>query len=91
MAVLTSTGITFSDATTQASAYIGTRGQVFTSSGTYTVPTGVTSAKVTVVGGGGSGGDATGTSSAAGGGGGAVRAGVDCGCAAPARGKPQPG
>jgi hypothetical protein len=39
----------------------GVRGQVFTSSGTFTVPTGVTSVKVTVVGGGGNGGAATAT------------------------------
>jgi hypothetical protein len=43
----------------------GPDGQVFTSSGTFTVPTGVTSCKVTVVGGGGGGGAATGTGSAA--------------------------
>ena len=58
---LTSTGITFKDATVQTtaavtSAYIGGRGQVFTASGTFTVPTGVTSIKVTVTGGGGGGG-----------------------------------
>jgi hypothetical protein len=58
---LTNTGITFNDATVQTtaaapSAYIGGRGQVFTASGTFTVPTGVTSIKVTVTGGGGGGG-----------------------------------
>lgn len=36
----------------------GGRGQVFTSSGTFTVPSGVTAVKVTVVGGGGGGGGA---------------------------------
>jgi hypothetical protein len=69
MAVLTSTGITFSDATTQASAFIGGRGQVFTSSGTFTVPATITAVKVTVVGGGGNGANVT-TSNFAGGGGG---------------------
>jgi hypothetical protein len=53
---LNGTGVTFNDTTTQATAYIGHRGQVFTSSGTFTVPTGVSSIKVTVVGGGGGGG-----------------------------------
>jgi hypothetical protein len=38
----------------------GLGGQVFTSSGTFTVPAGVTRAKVTVAGGGGSGGNARG-------------------------------
>jgi len=70
MAVLTSTGITFSDSTSQASAYIGGRGQVFTSSGTFTVPAGITAAKVTVIGGGGNGGNVTGTGASGGGGGG---------------------
>jgi len=69
MAVLTSTGITFSDSTSQASAYIGGRGQVFTSSGNFTVPTGVTAAKVTVIGGGGNGGSVTTTGIVAAGGG----------------------
>ena len=65
-------GVVFGDATTQttASTYIGGRGQVFTSSGTFTVPAGITAAKVTVIGGGGNGGGATGTNSAGGGGGG---------------------
>lgn len=51
------TDILFNDGTTQStaasSAYAGGRGQVFTSSGTFTIPTGVTAVKVTVVGGGG--------------------------------------
>ena len=55
---VTTTGITFPDSTTQttaASASLpGVLGQVFTSSGTFTIPTGVTAVKVTVVGGGGS-------------------------------------
>jgi hypothetical protein len=52
----------------------GIGGQVFTSSGTFTIPTGVTLLKVTVVGGGGNGGSSGGSSSCqtfAGGGGGA--------------------
>ena len=53
----------------------GGKGQAFTSNGTFTIPTGITTIKVTVVGGGGNGGAATysGTcnnGSAAGGGGG---------------------
>lgn len=61
---VTSTGITFPDATTQttaasASSYVGDRSQFFTSSGTFTVPTGVTAIKVTVIGGGGGGGQYT--------------------------------
>jgi len=55
---INSSGITFPNGTTQttaaaASSYVGGRGQVFTASGTFTVPTGVTAIKVTVVGGGG--------------------------------------
>lgn len=53
---LNGTGVTFSDATTQASAWVGCKGQVFTSSGTFTIPAGVTALKATVVGGGGGGG-----------------------------------
>jgi len=53
---LNGTGVTFNDTTTQATAYIGHRAQVFTSSGTFTAPTGVYNVKVTVVGGGGGGG-----------------------------------
>jgi len=44
--------------------------QIFTASGTFTVPTGVTKLKVRVWGGGGGGGGSTGTGSAASGGGG---------------------
>lgn len=69
-----STDILFNDSTTQGTAFIGGRGQVFTSSGTFTVPTGVTAVKVTVIGGGGNGGAPTGGSSQGGGGGGAGRA-----------------
>lgn len=56
------TGVAFSDSTSQASAWIGGRGQVFTSSGTFTIPTGVTAVKVTVVGGGGGSGGINGCS-----------------------------
>lgn len=72
---LTNTGVTFNDSTSQATAFIGRRGQVFTSSGTFTVPTGITAVKVTVVGGGGGGGGySSGTSvvASAGGAGGGV-------------------
>ena len=55
-------------------SYIGPRGQVFTASGTFTIPTGITAVRVTVIGGGGTGGTAasggTSTPSASGGGGG---------------------
>lgn len=68
--VLTSDGTTWAS-TAPASTYIGGRGQVFTASGTFTVPTSVTAVKVTVIGGGGNGGSmTTSTLSAAGGGGG---------------------
>jgi hypothetical protein len=53
-----------------SSAAVGTRGQVFTSSGTFTVPAGVSAVKVTVIGGGGGGGRGTDGASAGGGGGG---------------------
>lgn len=66
MAVLTSTGITFGDATTQATAAVGIRGQVFTSSGTFTIPTGTTAIKVTVVAGGASSAGVSGCSYVAG-------------------------
>lgn len=46
--------------------------QVFTSSGTFTVPTGITKVKVTVVGGGGAGGGANNGSGSGGGAGGAA-------------------
>lgn len=48
----------------------GTQGQVFTSSGTFTIPTGITAVKVTVVGGGGAGGYVSGGGNMACGGGG---------------------
>ena len=66
--VLTSNGTTWTSA---APAYVGNRGQVFTSSGTFTVPAGITAVKVTVIGGGG-GGLTTTTGAGGGGGGGGV-------------------
>ena len=51
-----SSGVTFPDSTVQATAALPfIKGQAFTSSGTFTIPTGVTALKVTVVGGGGNG------------------------------------
>lgn len=61
------TNITMNDATVQATAFLGARGQVFTGNGTFTIPTGVTAVKVTVVGGGG-GAAAFGAGAGAGGG-----------------------
>jgi hypothetical protein len=51
-------------------SFAGGSGQVFTSSGTFTVPTGVSAVKVTCIGGGGNGGNATVSSNYAAGGGG---------------------
>lgn len=53
--LLTSNGTTWTSAA-PASSFVGFRGQAFTSNGTFTIPTGITAIKVTVVGGGGSGG-----------------------------------
>ena len=50
---LNSTGVTFSDATRQPSAFVGSKSQVFAASGTFTAPAGITSVKVTCIGGGG--------------------------------------
>ena len=52
--------ITFNDSTTQSTAFAGSfvNGQVFTSSGTFTIPSGVTGVKVTILGGGANGGGA---------------------------------
>lgn len=50
--------ITFNDSTTLGSApgpYVGGRGQIFTASGTFTIPSGITAIKVTVQGGGATG------------------------------------
>jgi len=69
--VLTSNGTTW---VSSASPNVPPNKQVFTSSGTFTVPTGVSRVKVTVIGAGGNGGNASGTSAcsrAPGGGGGA--------------------
>jgi hypothetical protein len=57
---INSSGVTFPDATVQATAatassYAGNKGQAFTANGTFTIPTGVTAIKVTVIGGGGGG------------------------------------
>lgn len=81
---INNTQIVFNDGTTQttaasASSYIGDRGQVFTSSGTFTIPTGITALKVTVAGGGGGGGSGNdngeggSTGGTGGGGGGAIK------------------
>lgn len=56
---INNTTLTFNDATTQTTAavsYTGTRVQLFTSSGTFTVPAGITAVKVSASGGGGGGG-----------------------------------
>lgn len=66
-ATLNSTGVAYGDSTQQNSAWIGGRGQVFTASGTFTVPTGVTAVKVTVVGGGGGSANGSGASGGSGG------------------------
>ena len=59
------TNITYNDTTVQGTAYRGIRATVFTANGTFTIPTGVTVLKVTVVGGGGGGGQfATGAGAA---------------------------
>lgn len=61
--IVAGTGISVSGATgavtitnSSTSPYVGFRGQAFTSSGTFTIPTGVTAVKVTALGGGGGGG-----------------------------------
>lgn len=55
-ASLNTNGVLYGDSTQQNTAFIGGKGQIFTSSGTFTVPTGVTAVKVTCIGGGGGGG-----------------------------------
>jgi hypothetical protein len=73
--VLTSNGTTWTSAAAP-STYIGGQGQVFTTTGanTFTVPAGITTVKVTVVGGGGNGTAVNGSACGGGGGGGvAVR------------------
>jgi hypothetical protein len=67
--LLTSNGTTW----TSAAPSGGARGQVFTSNGTFTIPSGITAVKVTVVGGGGGGAAYNGywgTAGSSGGGGG---------------------
>jgi hypothetical protein len=56
--VLTSNGTTWSS-TAPTLSFAGSSGQVFTASGTFTVPVGVSAVKVTLVGGGGGGGGVT--------------------------------
>ena len=70
-------GITFPDSTLQITAFTGTGSgttlvgaKIFTASGTFTIPTGVTQALVTVVGGGGAGYNGTPGDVGGGGGGG---------------------
>lgn len=74
--LLTSNGTTWTSAA-PASSFVGFRGQAFTSNGTFTIPTGITAVKITVVGGGGGGGGALASlgcniAAAGGGGGGAT-------------------
>ena len=59
--LLTSNGTTWVS-TVPSSVYSGTSAQIFTSSGTFTIPAGITSVKATVLGGGGAGGNASGGS-----------------------------
>jgi len=68
------TSITFNDATVQTTAFTGgyTAGlgaQVFAANGTFTIPTGVTALKVTIVGGGGAGSNIYGNGGSGGSGG----------------------
>lgn len=52
------TALVFSaDSTIQRTAFVGGKGQVFTSNGTFTIPSGITTLKITVQGGGGGGGN----------------------------------
>lgn len=56
--IVAGSGISVSGATgavtvTNTSSYSGVRAQIFTSSGTFTIPTGITALQITVVGGGG--------------------------------------
>lgn len=55
-ATLNNTGVLFNDSTQQNTAFLGSRATAYTSAGTFTftIPTGVTALKITVVGGGGS-------------------------------------
>jgi hypothetical protein len=72
---INNTTLTFTDATTQLTAFAGVNVQIFNANGTFTIPTGITKVKVTVCGGGGTGGtgydDGVCVSNPGGGGGGA--------------------
>jgi hypothetical protein len=57
--VLTSNGTTWTSAAAPA-GYVGPNAQVFTANGTFTIPTGITKLKVTVVGGGAGGNPSSG-------------------------------
>ena len=71
---LSNTSVIFNDSTSQETAFLGSRGVIFNSSNTFTIPTGITKIKITSVGGGGGG---AGTSSGnIGGGGGAGGASI---------------
>lgn len=63
--ILTSNGTAWTSAAPAATASGGINAEVFTSNGTFTIPTGVTAVKVTVVGGGGGRSGTGGTSSVA--------------------------
>lgn len=69
-ATLNNTGILFNDSSQQNTAFTGTKAVVFTSNGTFTVPSGITFLKITAVGGGGGCSGATSSSLSTGGGGG---------------------
>ena len=69
--VLTSNGTTWASSPSSA-GLTGPSAQIFTSSGTFTIPSGVANVKVTVVGGGGNGGTRTSNGVGGGGGGGGV-------------------
>ena len=56
--ILTSNGTAWTSAAA-AAGYVGPSAQVFTGNGTFTIPSGITKLKVTVVGGGGGGGGAS--------------------------------
>ena len=56
--ILTSNGTTWTSAAPASAGLPGPRAEVFNTSGTFTVPSGVTAVKVTVIGGGGNGGGA---------------------------------
>ena len=64
--VLQSNGTAWVAATFSAGSYVGQRAQLFTGNGTFTIPTGVTALKVTVIGGGGGGRGAGGNGGAGG-------------------------